>query len=275
MVSAVGGMTNQLISATHFAQDRDTQYESLVKEIEEVHLTLVKDLIDVKLQSGVLGGVKLIVNELEEVLKAIFVLRENSSKSFDYVCGIGERLSALIIYNYLKGLNKEVNLVDPTQILTCTNEFGFGHVIMDISREKAIKQLADLKEINICPGFIARTVEGDFTTLGRGGSDYTAALFANFYKASVLEIWSDVSGLMTADPRLVSAARVIPHLSYEDALELSHFGAKVIYPPTIQPALEQNIPITIKNTFNLTDVGTKITSSWEDNSTITCRSQQT
>ena len=111
-------------------------------------------------------------------------------------------------------------------------------------------------------------MEGDFTTLGRGGSDYTAALFANFYKASVLEIWSDVSGLMTVDPRLVTAARVIPHLSYEDALELSHFGAKVIYPPTIQPALEQNIPITIKNTFKLTDVGTKITSSWEDNSTI-------
>ncbi|MDA8889935.1 bifunctional aspartate kinase/homoserine dehydrogenase I, partial [Cyclobacteriaceae bacterium] len=126
-------------------------------------------------------------------------------------------MSVLIIYNYLKGLKKEVNLVDPTQILTCTNEFGFGHVIMDISREKAIEQLADLKQINICPGFIARTVEGDFTTLGRGGSDYTAALFANFYKASVLEIWSDVSGLMTVDPRLVTAARVIPQLSYEDA----------------------------------------------------------
>ncbi len=268
VVSAAGGVTNQLISATHFAQKRDTQYESLVKEIEAFHLTLAKDLIDIKLQSGILGGIKLIINELEEILKAIFVLRENSLKSFDCVCGIGERLSALIVYNYLKGLNKEVNLVDPTQILTCTNEFNFGHVIMDISREKAIKQLVNLKQINICPGFIARTLEGDFTTLGRGGSDYTAALFANFYKAPVLEIWSDVSGLMTADPRLVTAARVIPHLSYEDALELSHFGAKVIYPPTIQPALEQNIPIIIKNTFKLTDLGTKITSSWEDNSTI-------
>ena len=105
------------------------KYESLVKEIEEFHLTLVKDLIEVKLQSGVLGGIKLIINELEEILKAIFAQQENSLKSFDYVCGIGERLSVLIIYNYLKGLNKEVNLVDPTQILICTNEFGFGHYI--------------------------------------------------------------------------------------------------------------------------------------------------
>ena len=208
------------------------------------------------------------INQLEEVLKGIFVLRENSSKSFDFVCGIGERLSSLIIYNYLNSLSQDVTLIDPTKIITCTNEFGTGKILIEKSKENARNYVSDLKKINICPGFIAGTLEGNFTTLGRGGSDYTAALFANFYRVSELQIWSDVSGLMTADPKLVARARAIPQLSYEDALELSHFGAKVIYPPTIQPALEENIPIIIKNTFNPEDLGTKITKSWEDQCTI-------
>jgi aspartokinase/homoserine dehydrogenase 1 len=268
VVSAVGGVTNKLIEMAHNAEKGVSDYETLLKETEEIHLSLVKALIPVKLQSSVLGGIKLIINELEEVLRGIFVLKENSSKSFDFVCGIGERLSSLIIYKYLHGLSQDITLVDPTKIIICTNEFGTGEILIEKSKEKARSYVSNLKKINICPGFIAGTLDGNFTTLGRGGADYTAALFANFYKVSELQIWSDVSGLMTADPKLVAYARTIPQLSYEDALELSHFGAKVIYPPTIQPALEENIPIIIKNTFNPEDLGTKITKSWEDQSAI-------
>ena len=268
VVSAVGGVTNKLVEAAHCAEKRAPHYKNLMEEIEEIHLSLVRALFPVRFQSSILGGIKFIINELEEVLKGIFELKENSSKSFDFVCGIGERLSSFIIYNYLNGLDQDVALVDPTKIITCTNEFGAGKILIEVSKEKAQSYVPNLKKINICPGFIAGTLDGNFTTLGRGGSDYTAALFANFYKVSELQIWSDVSGLMTADPRLVAHARTIPQLSYEDALELSHFGAKVIYPPTIQPALEANIPIIVKNTFNPKDLGTKITKSWEDNSTI-------
>jgi bifunctional aspartokinase / homoserine dehydrogenase 1 len=268
VVSAVGGITDKLARAAQYAQKGDSSYELLVIEIEQIHLAITKELIPVKQQSGVIGAVKLLINELEDVLKGIYLLRENSLKSRDYVWGMGERLSSLIIYKYMAGLTVDLDYLDPTKIITCTNSFGTGIVIMQLSKEKAQKIVLKLKKITICPGFIAGTLEGDFTTLGRGGSDYTAALFANFFRVSRLEIWSNVSGLMTADPRLVPNARVISHLSYEEALELSHFGARVIYPPTIQPALEQNIPIEIKNTFDLRDEGTQITSYWEDTSII-------
>ena len=268
VVSAVGGITDKLARAAQYAQKGDSSYELLVIEIEQIHLAITKELIPVKQQSGVIGAVKLLINELEDVLKGIYLLRENSLKSRDYVWGMGERLSSLIIYKYMAGLTVDLDYLDPTKIITCTNSFGTGIVIMQLSKEKAQKIVLKLKKITICPGFIAGTLEGDFTTLGRGGSDYTAALFANFFRVSRLEIWSNVSGLMTADPRLVPNARVISHLSYEEALELSHFGARVIYPPTIQPALEQNIPIEIKNTFDLRDEGTQITGYWEDTSII-------
>ena len=237
VVSAVGGITDKLARAAQYAQKGDSSYELLVIEIEQIHLAITKELIPVKQQSGVIGAVKLLINELEDVLKGIYLLRENSLKSRDYVWGMGERLSSLIIYKYMAGLTADLDYLDPTKIITCTNSFGTGIVIMQLSKEKAQKIVLKLKKITICPGFIAGTLEGDFTTLGRGGSDYTAALFANFFRVSRLEIWSNVSGLMTADPRLVPNARVISHLSYEEALELSHFGASVIYPPTIQPAL--------------------------------------
>ena len=136
VVSAVGGVTNKLIEMAQCAEKGVSDYEIFLREIEEIHLALVKALISVKLQSSVLGGIKLIINELEEVLKGIFVLKENSSKSFDFVCGIGERLSSLIIFKYLNSLSQDVNLVDPTKIIICTNEFGTGKILIEKSREK-------------------------------------------------------------------------------------------------------------------------------------------
>ena len=146
VVSAVGGVTNKLIEMAHCAEKGVSDYETLLKEIEEIHLSLVKALIPLKFQSNVLGGIKLIINQLEEVLKGIFVLRENSSKSFDFVCGIGERLSSLIIYNYLNSLSQDVTLIDP-KIITCTNEFGTGKILIEKSKENARNYLSDLKKL--------------------------------------------------------------------------------------------------------------------------------
>ncbi|MFY0687056.1 MAG: bifunctional aspartate kinase/homoserine dehydrogenase I [Cyclobacteriaceae bacterium] len=268
VVSAVGGITNKLERAIELAVTGNEKYEEVVKEIERQHLLMTKELLPVKIQSGVLGAIKMILNELEDVLKGVFLLKEVTAKSRDFVWSFGERLSSLIIYNFINADTKDVYLIDPLQVITCDESFGEGKVDMRVSSYKAQELISSLGRISISPGFIASTEKGELITLGRGGSDFSAALFANFYKVDTLEIWTDVSGLMTADPRLVSDATVISHLSYEEALELSHFGAKVIYPPSIQPALEKNITIKIKNTFRPADEGTTVTRSWEDANTI-------
>ena len=268
VVSAVGGVTNKLQKAADLASQGKDKYELVLKDIEDQHLHLVRELMPIKSQSGLLSHVKILINELEEVLKSISSLMEISIRANDYVLSFGERLSSKIIYCYFQTLSENVFLIDPTTIIKCDANHGRGNVDLKKSENLASEYLKRLDTINICPGFIAGSPKKDIITLGRGGSDYTAALLANFWDADVLEIWTDVSGLMTADHRLVSASVVIPNLSYEEALELSHFGAKVIYPPSIQPALEKEIPILIKNTFASGEQGTRIIKDWEDGQTI-------
>jgi len=267
VVSAVSGMTNLLQRAAKMAASGDEKYEDLILEIERTHLSLCKQLLPLAQQSGVLGKIKMQINELEDVLKGIFLIRELTPKSNDFVLSFGEKISSLLIYHFLAN-SIELTQINPLEIISCDRNYGNGTVDFKKSKECALALQPKLSNVNICAGFIASTDHGELITLGRGGSDYTAALFAGFYQADRLEIWTDVSGIMTADPRLVSNARAIPHLSYEEALELSHFGAKVIYPPSIQPAMESNIPILIKNTFSHESEGSTITRSWEDTQTI-------
>ncbi len=264
VVSAVGGVTNKLELAIRQASEENITYEKILQEIEQKHFAIVKELIPVKKQSAILGQIRLKLNRLEDVLKGIYLLKEVTPKSRDYVLSFGEKLSSLIVHHYLKEFDDQVKLLNPLNIIKCNDEYGNGVVDMELSASKAAEVRDSLTGINLCPGFIASTGDGKLITLGRGGSDYSAALLAKFWSAEKLEIWTDVNGLMTADPRLVLNARVIPHLSYEEALELSHFGAKVIYPPSIQPALESNIPIDVKNTFRPDAPGTSITRLWED-----------
>ncbi len=268
VVSAVGGVTNKLQHAASLASEGNIDYQDIVREVENQHLDLAKELLSVKSQGEILGSIKMMINELEDILRGIFLLKEVSAKSNDYVLSFGERLSSTIIRNFLQASTEDVHLIEPMEFIICDDTYGMGQVKRKVSQKRATKYLSNLKKVNVCPGFIASTESGKLITLGRGGSDYTAALLANFWKAELLEIWTDVSGLMTADPRLVSNAKVIPHLSYEEALELSHFGAKVIYPPSIQPALERNITIIVKNTFQKEDEGTTITKKWKDMETI-------
>jgi aspartokinase/homoserine dehydrogenase 1 len=268
VVSAVGGVTNKLERALRLAADGDVFYAELLKEIEKIHLQLVKDLIPKELQKEVIENLNEITRRLEGVLNGVFLLKEVTPKSKHFVLGMGEMYSSRLIHQYLKGTDFQVQLIDPRKLIICREVLGKISVNQEKSLNNAHELKNELKQVNLCPGFIAASEKGQFVTLGRGGSDYTAALLANYWDADVLEIWSDVDGLMTADPRLVTSARLIPHLSYEEALELSHFGAKVIYPPAIQPVLEKNITIQLKNTFDPEAEGTMITRSWEDTETI-------
>jgi aspartokinase/homoserine dehydrogenase 1 len=268
VVSALSGVTNKLETVCQLASVGDITYEETLADIEKGHLSFIRTLVPAQSQSGLIGQVKWLQNELEDVCRGISLLKELTPKSKDYVMSFGERISSLIIYQYFDSLFDEVVLLDPAEWIVCDNSYGKGIVQMDASRKKVAKATEKLGKVNVVPGFIGASITGEVITLGRGGSDYSAALFANFLEADSLEIWTDVNGLMTADPRWVKAAKTIGHLSYEEALELSHFGAKVIYPPTIQPALEKNIPIKVLNTFHVEQTGTSITRGYEDTSVI-------
>lgn len=249
------------------AASGDKAYLNVFNKIEEKHLSTAKTLISVKTQGNTLSKIKMLLNELEDICRGVFLIHELSNKTKDRILSFGESLSAVIINDYLidQGLSSE--LADAKAFIKTDSNYGRANVDFKISNEK-IKNYFKEKALCVCPGFIASSIEGETTTLGRGGSDYTAALLAASLKSEKLEIWTDVSGMMTADPRLVSSAYAINNISYEEAMELSHFGAKVIYPPTIQPVLEAKIPIHIRNTFKIEDEGTIISNNGNGNGQI-------
>ncbi|MCK4746827.1 MAG: aspartate kinase, partial [Bacteroidales bacterium] len=226
----------------------------LLNEIEHRHYDAVKELFPVNQQSNILAGIKVLINELEEMLHGVNLLQDLTSKTQDTISSFGERLSAFIIS--LK-INKTY-LVEIRELIKTDSDFGRAHVLFNQSNPLIQEHFKSLQKYAIVPGFIASNDAGETTTLGRGGSDYTAAILAAALDASVLEIWTDVDGFMTADPRKVNKAYAIESLSYAEAMELSHFGAKVLYTPTIQPVLEKRIRIHIKNTFSPEKKGTLI-----------------
>ncbi len=253
VVSAVGGITDKLVNASALAA-KGEDYLKLIDEIREQHHKIISELFDDQLAHKVQEDCQKVWTELEQVLKGVSLTRELSTKSYDTIVGVGERVSSLILNNAINASK----LFDSRQFIT-TEANGKGHHVKFNETMQAIGELKfSLSTVNIFPGFIAANAEGDNTTLGRGGSDYSAALLAAGLDASQLEIWTDVDGFMSADPRVIKRAYCIDQLSYAEAMELSHFGAKVIYPPTIIPALQKQIPIKVKNTFNPSAPGTLI-----------------
>jgi bifunctional aspartokinase / homoserine dehydrogenase 1 len=261
VVSALGGITDFLLGTAALAAAGDEGYKIKLKEIETRHLETVKGLIPVAQQSSVLSNVKKSCNEIEDICNGIFLLGELSARTKDRIMSYGELLSSQIIAARFTALNTHHQWMDARQFIV--TDAGFGNALPNFSVTiKRIKEsFSGTGSLYVVPGFIAASKEGVTTTLGRGGSDYTAAIIAAALSATALEIWTDVSGMMTADPRLVNHAKVIPHISYQEAMELSHFGAKVIYPPTIQPVMAQHIPVWIKNTFAPADYGTVVESN--------------
>jgi aspartokinase/homoserine dehydrogenase 1 len=259
VVSALGGITDMLLKTAALAEANDELYKSLLKEIEDKHMQAVQALIPVQQQSAVLSLVKKICNEVEDICNGIFLLRELSGRTKDRIVSYGELLSSQIIGAKLQAVGLAVEWKDARELIVTDSNYGMAAVDFPATDKKALGFFAaSASTLFIVPGFIAADKNNITTTLGRGGSDYTAAILAAALDATVLEIWTDVSGMMTADPRLVSNIRHIPQISYQEAMELSHFGAKVIYPPTIQPVMKKGIPVWIKNTFAPDELGTVI-----------------
>ncbi len=258
VVSAVGGVTDKLVKIGELAQKHDATYQTAIDELKKLHA----DLYQALLGESNSPEIESIVGELEEICRGVYLLKELTARSNDYIVSTGERLSSFIITAFINKSFENITLFDSRQIIKTDKQFGNANV--DFSASQTLVSALKLNQINLFPGFIASTPDNETITLGRGGSDYTAAILAKLVKATSLEIWTDVDGIMTSDPRLVKQAHFIDHVSYEEALEMSHFGAKVIYPPSIQPALEIGIPIIIKNTFNPTHRGTQITKEWDE-----------
>ena len=267
VVSAFGGVTDLLLEAAKKAANKDDAYKTTFEVIETRHIEVVKTLIPVMEQSAILSNVKRQLNHLETLFDGCFLLGELSSRTSDTIVSFGEMLSSYIISEVLKTKTDNIAFKDSREIIKTNNAYGKG--IVDFKTTDALIQdyfKSNTAKITLLPGFVASSPDGNTTTLGRGGSDYTAAIIASAINASILEIWTDVSGMYTANPKLVKQALPIEKMSYEEAMELSHFGAKVLYPPTVQPVLNKNIPILIKNTFEPEAYGTLISNTPEASS---------
>ena len=261
VVSAMSGVTDELITLAQTAAQGNEAYKTIIQNIEQKHLELVQALVPIKEQSGTISLVKQLINELETNCEGLYMLKELSMRMQDKIISYGELLSSKIISASFESKGIKQQWVNSSELIK-TNSNYFNAVVDKPLTYKNIANYFAAPEnafdLYIAPGFLSSDIEGNITTLGRGGSDYTGAIYAAATEAKALEIWTDVSGLMTADPRIVQNAKEIAEISYQEAMELSHFGAKVIYPPTIQPVMQKNIPVWIKNTFDPAHAGTII-----------------
>jgi aspartokinase/homoserine dehydrogenase 1 len=256
--SAFQGITDSLIKMSNYAAKGNKEYLDLLVTLTERHNDAVIKLIKDNRQKKVLTSISSLLNELENLLHGIFLVKELSVKTLDYVMSFGERLSALIITEAIKDRKVDAEFLDTRQLIKTDDSFGNAKVLFDATNQNIKNYFTQHKELQIITGYISSTVNDETTTLGRGGSDYTASILGAALEADEIEIWTDVDGVMTADPRKVKKAFSISHMSFVEAMEMSHFGAKVIHPPTMKPAMEKNIPIRIMNTFNPKFEGTLI-----------------
>ncbi|HEX2968947.1 MAG TPA: bifunctional aspartate kinase/homoserine dehydrogenase I [Bacteroidales bacterium] len=256
VVSAFSGVTDELKKISEAASLRNKNYEERLSALIAKHNDFAEALVQVNKRSYVSESILHINSDIKDTLDGIYLLRELSKHTLDQVLSAGELLSSLIISNVIDAFK----YVDARKIIRTDSNFGSANVSFTASDKLIRDTLIGSKGITIVPGFIAANEEGVTTTLGRGGSDYSAAIIAAALDSEILEIWTDVDGFMTADPKNVEKAYAIEHLTYSEAIELSHFGAKVIYTPTLRPVYRKNIPIKVLNSFNPSATGTIISS---------------
>lgn len=256
VVSALGGITDKLLATSSLASEGDAGYKQEFAEIITRHLDIIDGVIsDPALRKTIHAQVVELLDELGNIFRGVYLISDLSAKTSDTIVSYGERLSSLIISNVIK----DAQLFDSRKFIKTVRQFNKHIVEFELTNQLIKETFSSLPKVSLVPGFISSDVEaGDITNLGRGGSDYTASILAAALDASVLEIWTDVDGFMTADPKVISSAYVIDRLSFTEAMELCNFGAKVIYPPTIYPVYHKNIPIRILNTFNPEADGTYI-----------------
>jgi aspartokinase/homoserine dehydrogenase 1 len=261
IVSAFSGITDLLISASQKAASKDRGYKTIITEIEDRHNAAIAELVPDENQS-LSSRVKGQISHLETLLDGCFLLGELSDRTADTILGFGELLSSCIIAEVFRTNAQSCICKDSRELIKTDNKFGKATVNFAMTNQLIRDYFEHSSEqVTVLPGFIATSTDGHNTTLGRGGSDYTAAIIAAALDSAQLEIWTDVNGMFTANPKIVKQANPIATISYQEAMELSHFGAKVLYPPTIQPVLSKNIPILIKNTFEPENGGTLISAN--------------
>ena len=255
VVSALGGITDRLIATARLAAEGNEEYLHSFQDIVTRHHDVINGIVPHEWQDEISSKVDALLDELGNIYKGVSLIRDLSPRSMDIIVSYGERLSSTIISKVING----AQLFDSRQFIKTLYQFG-KHVLDNDATQTLIHQTFDNApfKVALVPGFISSDSKGDVTNLGRGGSDYTAAILAAALDAEALEIWTDVDGFMTADPRIIPNSYVIDHMSFIEAMELCNFGAKVIYPPTIYPVFHKNIPILIKNTFNPDAPGTCI-----------------
>lgn len=253
VVSALTGITDKLYKVTELAAAGDSAYTEVLNEICSLHTDMVDALhLDT---TTARTSVNKLLDELKNILQGVFLIKDISDRIADTIVGYGEQLSSIIVSRLIDGATH----VDSRTFIKTHTQFGRHVVDFELTNELISKQFENMPSVVVCGGFIASDKEtGHTTNLGRGGSDYTAAILAAQLNASILEIWTDVDGFMTADPRIIKNAYVIEKLTFVEAMELSNFGAKVIYPPTIFPVFHKDIPIRIKNTMKPENEGTYI-----------------
>ncbi|MBD0822678.1 bifunctional aspartate kinase/homoserine dehydrogenase I [Aestuariibaculum marinum] len=258
VVSAVGGITDKLLLAGKQAQNKDQQYIDTFNLIKDIHFNIINEL-NLGDSSAIIAFVDDKLNALKSLLDGIFLINELSPKTSDKLVSFGELLSSYIIAETMKNRGISADSKNSQELIVTNSNFTKAEVKYDVTNKNIQDYFNSAsQQITILPGFISKSKLGEQTTLGRGGSDFTAAIVAAALKVEQLEIWTDVSGMFTTNPKLVKQAYPIEKISYQEAMELSHFGAKVLYPPTVQPVLDLNIPIHIKNTLDPEAAGTVI-----------------
>ena len=256
--SAFGGVTDSLIKMSRLAARGDESYLNHFESFSKRHVDAAQTLLNQDYQQQCLPELKTNHEVLRNLLYGVFLVREASARTMDYLLSFGERNSCFIISFVLRQHGINARYLDARKIIKTNKDFGAAVVNLKESYGKIREHYSQNPEIQIVTGFIGSSKGGLTTTLGRGGSDFTASLLAGGLEADLIEIWTDVDGVLTADPRKVTRAFTIPRMTYNEAMEMSHFGAKVIYPPTLQPAMSKRIPLVIKNTFNPSFPGTFI-----------------
>ena len=256
VVSALGGITDKLLQTSAMAAKSDVAYEKEFSALITRHLDVIEGVIpDLETRRSVQRRAMGLLDELGNILRGVFLINDLSAKTSDTIVSYGERLSSLIVSHVIK----DAQLFDSRKFIKTVKQFNKHIVDFEQTNQLIRETFNPLPKVSLVPGFISTSRDnGEITNLGRGGSDYTASILATALDASVLEIWTDVDGFMTADPRVINSAYVIDRLSFTEAMELCNFGAKVIYPPTIYPVYHKNIPILIRNTFNPEAPGTYI-----------------
>ena len=264
VVSALGGITDKLIKTSRMASEGDSGYEKEMKEIVNRHIEMVYTVIPAgQKRELLLDCVNELLNELKDIFQGIYLIRDLSPKTSATIVSYGERLSSIIVATLING----AQWFDSRQFIKTEKKHNKNILDAELTNKLVCETFKEIPEVSLVPGFISSDkTTGEVTNLGRGGSDYTASILAAALDADVLEIWTDVDGFMTADPRVISSAYPINELSYVEAMELCNFGAKVVYPPTIYPVCHKNIPILVKNTFNPEAAGTIIKQDANDSS---------